>query len=788
VTRLAIVLSVIGMALCAASPATAARSEFFGIVQGHLDEQDLQGLAAAGIGTERFELGWRSVEPSRGSFHWGNSDRFIGALAARGIRPFPFVWMSPRWIASSPARPPIDTAFHRGAWRNFLKAAVARYGRGGSYWTNGYPERYGADATPLPVQSWQVWNEPNLKKYFDPEGSSEQSPGKYARLLRISHDAIKSQDSEAEVVLAGNPGYPPSGGLRAWDFLDRLYSVGAVKGYFDAAALHPYSQDVEGLRLQIQRIRAVMRRHNDQGTPLWLTELGWGSAPPDRFGINRGLEGQERMLRNSFQLILNNRGAWRVERLFWFLWRDPRPGSAFARRCSFCGSAGVLRHDRTRKPAFWALRARSAETTPPGVPQITGGPIQGSFINDSTPGFSFASGDPSAVFACRIDATPFRDCGSPYALPQLSDGAHTFRVKAIDAPGNESPIRSRSFTVDTVAPPVTISSGPAAGQPSSDPSPSFGFTSGESGANLSCQLDGGAFQGCSSPFTASGLTDGSHTFRVRATDAARNTGVAARTWIVDTTDPTVEITSGPPNGSTSPGRNPQFQFSTTEPDVSFECQLGGGTARGCSSPFAASRLPDGSHTFQVTATDAADNTATASRTWTVDGPAEVSITAGPASGSVDNDRTPSFRFSSLDANPTFSCRVDGAAFRPCASPFTTPALADGLHAVRVQATDTAQGTDIDRRWFKVDTAAPAVRIKGQQRVQTGKRRASATFVLKPSERAHLRCRINSRPYKPCSRRYRTPKLYRGTHRLKVRAVDRAGNARTKGKTFKIVRR
>ncbi len=53
-------------------------------------------------------------------------------------------------------------------WQNFLKAAVARYGPTGRYWTTRYRQLYGASATPLPIQSWQVWNEPNLKKYFDP--------------------------------------------------------------------------------------------------------------------------------------------------------------------------------------------------------------------------------------------------------------------------------------------------------------------------------------------------------------------------------------------------------------------------------------------------------------------------------------------------------------------------------------------------------------------------------------------------------------------------------------------
>ena len=76
-----------------------------------------------------------------GQFNWGTSDRFIGALASRGIRAVPFVWGSPRWVASNPGRPPIDSAAHKHAWENFLKAAVDRYGPGGAYWSGAYRQR-----------------------------------------------------------------------------------------------------------------------------------------------------------------------------------------------------------------------------------------------------------------------------------------------------------------------------------------------------------------------------------------------------------------------------------------------------------------------------------------------------------------------------------------------------------------------------------------------------------------------------------------------------------------------
>ena len=65
---------------------------------------------------------------------------------------------------------------------------------------------------------WQIWNEPNLKKYFAPA----PSPGQYARLLQISYPSIKQVDPKAQVVLGGMTG---RGDVSAVDFLKKLYAV-----------------------------------------------------------------------------------------------------------------------------------------------------------------------------------------------------------------------------------------------------------------------------------------------------------------------------------------------------------------------------------------------------------------------------------------------------------------------------------------------------------------------------------------------------------------------------------
>ena len=86
-----------------------------------------------------------TLQPSQGSFDWAATDQFIGRLASHGVRSMPFLWGSPSWVAGSQATPPLESAADRQAWRGFLKAAVTRYGPGGSYWANGYRQQFGAE-------------------------------------------------------------------------------------------------------------------------------------------------------------------------------------------------------------------------------------------------------------------------------------------------------------------------------------------------------------------------------------------------------------------------------------------------------------------------------------------------------------------------------------------------------------------------------------------------------------------------------------------------------------------
>jgi len=87
------------------------------------------------------------------------------------------------------------------------------------------------------------------------------------------------------------------------------------------------------------------------------------------------------------------------------------------------------------------------DTTPPNT-IIDSGPAGA--IHDPTPRFTFHSTEAGSTFQCKVDAHGFAACGSPRTLAYLTDGPHTFQVRAKDLAGNIDPSpASRSFSVST---------------------------------------------------------------------------------------------------------------------------------------------------------------------------------------------------------------------------------------------------------------------------------------------------------------------------------------------------
>lgn len=408
--------------------------------------------------------------------------------------------------------------------------------------------------------------------------------------------------------------------------------------------------------------------------------------------------------------------------------------------------------------------------------------------NDSTPSFTYHSTLSGSTFQCSVDGAPYAGCpGTGYTTPVLTEGSHTFSVKAVSGAGNSDPTpASRTFTVDTIAPNTFIDFAPA--ETTNNTTPAFGYSSDDGRARFECKLDAAPFGPCgpSEYEVETPLADGSHTFQVRAIDLTGNVDAtpASKTFTVDSAPPTLQIESGPNGPTNSP--NPTFTFSSSgasslrcaiDPEVGGPEEPSYGSCTTSTSYTPLVPLADGAYVFRVQASDAAGNRVTQERSFTVDTVVpQTTIDSGP-SGTTDEAK-PTFAFSSNESNASFKCRFDLEAFRACSGPGATDtpatALADGPHTFEVRASDAAGNTDATpaSRSFTVSTGGPQTTITAGPSGAIGV--TSATFKYTADEPATFQCRLDSAPFLSCpSSEKAYTGLTEGEHVFEVRGVNNA---------------
>jgi 6-phosphogluconolactonase (cycloisomerase 2 family) len=310
-----------------------------------------------------------------------------------------------------------------------------------------------------------------------------------------------------------------------------------------------------------------------------------------------------------------------------------------------------------------------------------------------------ASGCPSTGGVDALDAI--------VGVSVAPDGGSVYTASFVD-----SAVGAFARDPDLTTPDTTGLSGPQA--TTDDNTPTFSFTSDDTPFNqgFECKVDEGPFFDCSSPYTSFALADGPHRLQVRAIDTAGNVDAtpAESNFTVDTTAPATSINAGPP--TTSADNTPTFTFSANDALAGFECRLDGDPFATCSSPFTSAALADGSHRFQVRATDAVGNleASPAESSFTVDtsGPVvtppapvvpdttapDTELTAEPASSLSAKKKTAKakFEFAASEAGSRFECRLDSASFSSCSSPQNLK-LKLGPHTFRVRAIDAAGNAD-----------------------------------------------------------------------------------------------
>ncbi len=334
--------------LLAAPTANAVPHEFFGLSAESPETVEFEAMAAAGFGSFRVPVNWRSVQSSRdGGYEWAATDRQIAAAEDAGLRPVLLVFNSPPFVHVPPPEgsrgtyPPIRRA-DLAQWRDFTSALARRYGPSGRF------DNDPANPDFRPVRTWVIWNEQNTVAYWLPQ----PSPSQYARVLKYAHTGITSVDPDAEIVLGGMYGYPIAHtSIKSFAYLRRLYRVRGVKRLFDAVNVHPYGTNVGMAIDQIERFRTVMHRAHDFRTPMLIGEIGWPS--------NDGQAKQARRIGTFLGRVLAHRHQWRIDGVMIYVWRD----NPAVDTCLFCYHSGLVSSDGSPKRALGKVAAIIANAT-----------------------------------------------------------------------------------------------------------------------------------------------------------------------------------------------------------------------------------------------------------------------------------------------------------------------------------------------------------------------------------------------------------------------------------------
>ena len=242
-------------------------------------------MADVGVRTERFLLKWRVVEPTRGSYDWSDKG-LVGRRAlprAESARPRSCgdrrsgSAMGPPRVPRSTPRPTVrhGRTSSRRRWRATGPAAAT----GPTATASGS----GRTPTPLPIQSWQIWNEPNLKKYFAPG----QRPPVGSKVRPAASDLPRR---DQEPGSAGPDRARRNARLRGRDGLEvPRQPLRGARGQGRLRRRRPASLCAQPGRAPLDD-RAVPRGDDEprrRATPLWLTELAWGSGPPTSSATTR---------------------------------------------------------------------------------------------------------------------------------------------------------------------------------------------------------------------------------------------------------------------------------------------------------------------------------------------------------------------------------------------------------------------------------------------------------------------------------------------------------------------
>jgi polysaccharide biosynthesis protein PslG len=301
-------------------------------------------VGAGGGNVIREDITWRDLQPTPGgdpgTWDWSTFDAVYSQAIAAGLRPVFTFHEAPCWAAPAPCDP--------GARNPVAPGFVDEYAHAAAQIALRYPGSLAIE----------IWFEPNSDRFW----GGPADPAAFSALVGAAAQAIHATGTGVGVYSGGlAPGSAAADKIEFGSFLSQALDAGGIQGA-DAIAFHavtdtpftPGDQPTKGylgrLRIQLQTMNAALADHGAP-KPIVLTQLSYSSAP----GFYTEPQQAEALV-SSYELV---RRIVEVPLVIVARLLDNGDGSKVQ-------GFGVLRSDRSPKPAYCGLAAARGVATPPG--------------------------------------------------------------------------------------------------------------------------------------------------------------------------------------------------------------------------------------------------------------------------------------------------------------------------------------------------------------------------------------------------------------------------------------
>ncbi|MBK9071821.1 MAG: hypothetical protein IPL79_12585 [Myxococcales bacterium] len=297
--------------------------------------------------------------------------------------------------------------------------------------------------------------------------------------------------------------------------------------------------------------------------------------------------------------------------------------------------------------------------------------------------FTFESDEPLATFLCAVDELAFAACTSPFTTATLSDGEHTFKVKAVDVAGNEDPSpATHAWVVDSNLPRLEIVGPPAL---TTIRATLLTITASKPVESFVCAVGDAALAPCvaisstSAQYEFEATPDGAFALRVEADDAVGYTATATYAWVVDATEPVLTAPTAP--AAVNNLSSISITFASNEPLADATCSYDGGAAAACTAlTYSRSNVPEGQHSLVLNVHDLAGNAASKTVAWRTDKTKPV-LAVEPLNGKWSVTSNESTHVVATGLNATIAANQ--------VKSWGTLPTGVGNHSITVTGTDTA---------------------------------------------------------------------------------------------------